>query len=71
MRSHIEDILNALWARRSFQKLNWMEFEELSVEIMRSDMSDYEKVKASKELLDAFTRRGHFDPKDYLTKPIT
>ena len=64
-----KQMLDNLWARRACAKLSWLEFETESASILNSDMSDYDKVRASKELLDAFTRRGHFDAKDYLTDP--
>ncbi len=59
-KEQIMEQLDAQWAKRSF-KLDWLSYEQLTADILTSDsLSDYEKVCACKEALDAFTRRGHF-----------
>ena len=58
--------LDSMWAVKSHAKLDWLKFEQFLDDILNSQLSDAEKVCASKEALDAFTRRGHFNPDDYL-----
>lgn len=46
-------------------KMDWLAFETCLVDILRSDFNPVDKVALSKEAIDAFTRRGHFQPAEY------
>ncbi len=67
-RNVIEDILHSHWKYRGI-KLDWFKYENLIDAIYHSELSATDKNLASMEALDAFTKRGHFDPKNYLTQP--
>jgi hypothetical protein len=41
------------------------DMEDLLVIVLASSLTDQEKVAFSKEIIDAFTRRGHFNCNDY------
>lgn len=45
--------------------MDYLGMENLLVDILKSDLSDELKIKHSKEAIDAFTRRGHFNHTEY------
>jgi len=52
--------LNQLWDRKE-RKMDWLGMESMLVDILRdAELTDREKVKLTKECIDAYTRRGHF-----------
>jgi hypothetical protein len=60
--------LDVTWAMGSHKKLDWLRFEQFLADVLNSkSLDDNEKVRASKEALDSFTRRGHFDPEEYFS----
>lgn len=61
----IHDKLEGVWSRGPC-RINWLEFEQLLADILNSDrINELQRVAACKECLDAYTRRGHFHPKEY------
>lgn len=52
--------INAQWDSRS-RATDWLGLEQILVDILKEPMSAEAKVVLSKEAIDAFTRRGHFD----------
>lgn len=64
--------LNEMWHRPSpHTRLNWLELEDALAEALGADnLTDAEKVALSKEYLDAFTRRGHFDLGEYTVREM-
>jgi len=69
--SQIREMLDKQWANKSHSKIDWLQFEQQLDDILStkideaSELSASEVVRAAKELLDATTRRGHFDPDEY------
>ena len=47
-------------------KVDWLSMETLLDRILNADLNAFEKVALAKECIDAFTKRGHFHPSDYL-----
>lgn len=60
----IEKRVDSQWDAKGI-KVNWSSFEALSVDILKSDYSDSDKLALLREAIDAFTRRGHFDVGSY------
>ena len=56
--------LERLWALHS-HKINWLSFEQALVDMLKADLHEADRLRAIKELIDATTRRGHFDPSEY------
>lgn len=55
------DKLDRIWNDTPHSKVKWIEMEMLMVDVLRDkELKDEEKIKLTKECLDAFTRRGHF-----------
>jgi hypothetical protein len=52
--------IDAVWDTR-IQKIDWLKMETLLVQILNSELSDREKVSLTKNTIDAYTRRGHFE----------
>lgn len=63
------EIRNALEKQWNFKKgkIDWLVYEILIDMIYHSDLTAKQRNLASMEALDATTRRGHFDPKNYFT----
>lgn len=52
--------LDMIWDRR-LGKLDWLGMEFMLVEILKdTNLTDEQKVKLTKECIDAYTKRGHF-----------
>lgn len=64
---HIAMSLKTQWASRKI-KIDWAAYEILIDSIYHSELTETERNRASMEALDAFTKRGHFDPKNYFTQ---
>lgn len=63
--AQVRDLLDKLWAQGS-HKMDWLRFEQQLADVLGSlSLDDGERVRAARELLDAHTRRGHFDAGDY------
>lgn len=56
-----------LWYNKRI-KLEWIEFEDSLIMIHHSELNHEQRNQATMEALDAFTKRGHFDPKNYFTQ---
>lgn len=53
-------ILDRAWEMKSL-KMNWLALEDILVSILGSEvMIDQDKVKLSKEAMEAYTKRGQF-----------
>ena len=65
MADAIRVALDAAWQRKG--KMDWLALETLLVNVLREDAgyTADERVRLAREVLDAFTRRGHFRPEDY------
>lgn len=48
------------------RKMNWLEMEDVLVQILRLEIDNETKIALTKECIDAYTRRGHFGGKYFL-----
>lgn len=62
----VEAAIDELWVKRSI-KADWLKYEQVVDMIFHSTLTAEGRNLASMEALDAVTRRGHFDPKNYFT----
>lgn len=60
----IRTALDEQWNRKS-AKLDWLGLETFLVRVLNSDIDATDARRACREAIDAFTRRGHFDPDNY------
>lgn len=65
--AEVETAVAELWLGRS-NKPDWAKYEQAVDMIFHSTLAAEERNLASMEALDAITRRGHFDPKNYFTE---
>lgn len=64
----LRDFMSALdrqWHAKTI-KIDWLSYEGFVVDVLKSDLSQEEKIALVKEALDAWTRRGHFNPREFL-----
>ena len=54
--------VDKVWERGKWHsRVDWLDMEQFTVDVLRSkELTDKEKVRILKEVIDAYTRRGHF-----------
>lgn len=56
--------IDKVWEKKSIS-MDWDDMEGCLVDVLQSErLDDTQKVRVCKEAINAFTRRGHFEPQD-------